>query len=430
VARVHAVGALAVAVLYLFIFRHDGAPWLWVSLWTVGFALTAAAPFRPEFGLAAYSVVLYATPRYSELFNILARSNLLHFTVLFAGSGAVLWRVRMGRVSVAHSPLLTLALALFAWGGISALVPRPDVAQATLGLRHSTVFFVHALALLVVASQVMGRVGAARNFVLTLCTGLAVRVFWQGIDGVKLEGDIGPLAAMVLPLALVFAQTDPIRSVRVFMLASVAGAVITIALTYNRGAAVALAVVMALVGWRNRRNPWVVGSVVAGVGIAALWLVTTPYWTRFQEVWKELAGSSTGSVTERLELWKAGLRIVADHPVFGIGVGNYPAELAKYAPDLQGMVAHNSYVQVAAETGLPGLALYLALFITALMVTQRIVGGSPTSRPGAVAGAVQISIAACLSAGFFISRHDMVLAYLLVGWAAALSVPISRGQQA
>src|SRR5206468_6526411 len=83
------------------------------------------------------------------------------------------------------------------------------------------------------------------------------------------------------------------------------------------------------------------------------------------------------------------------------------------------LVAHNNYVQVAAETGFPGLALYLALFGTALASAARVMGQSAHDWRGATAGALQVSIVAYLTAGLFISRHDMVLAYMLVGWVAA-----------
>ena len=82
-------------------------------------------------------------------------------------------------------------------------------------------------------------------------------------------------------------------------------------------------------------------------------------------------------------------------------------------------MAHNNYVQVAAETGFPGLALYLALFGTALASAARVMGQSAHDWRGATAGTLQVSIVAYLTAGLFISRHDMVLAYMLVGWVAA-----------
>ena len=55
----------------------------------------------------------------------------------------------------------------------------------------------------------------------------------------------------------------------------------------------------------------------------------------------------------------------ADHPVLGVGIGNYAAVYPAYAlprwSDPLGH-AHNYYLNVAAETGLVGLAAYLVLW--------------------------------------------------------------------
>ncbi len=71
---------------------------------------------------------------------------------------------------------------------------------------------------------------------------------------------------------------------------------------------------------------------------------------------------------QRLGIWNSSMRMMADHPVFGVGPGmyryfgemyNFPLEqqVARYAkmPNL----AHNDALQVGAEFGLPGLLLML-----------------------------------------------------------------------
>ncbi|MBN1639935.1 MAG: O-antigen ligase family protein [Anaerolineae bacterium] len=77
---------------------------------------------------------------------------------------------------------------------------------------------------------------------------------------------------------------------------------------------------------------------------------------------------------ERLAHWQSALDMWRDHPWAGIGFGNYDAAYAQYAlpkwPYAMGH-AHNYYLNIAAETGLPGLVAYLALWATALLQTWR-----------------------------------------------------------
>ncbi|MBW7937249.1 MAG: O-antigen ligase family protein [Flavobacteriales bacterium] len=77
-------------------------------------------------------------------------------------------------------------------------------------------------------------------------------------------------------------------------------------------------------------------------------------------------GSDT--VGLRYGLWQAGLRMWADHPILGVGMGRYVENLATYGWDLipphrLQLTAHNMYIAVLAETGLVGLGIFLAALI-------------------------------------------------------------------
>lgn len=71
------------------------------------------------------------------------------------------------------------------------------------------------------------------------------------------------------------------------------------------------------------------------------------------------------AVVERLAHWEAALGMLTDHPWLGVGIGNYVPTYPAYAlPGWKDPLghAHNQYLNVAAETGLVGLAAYLLLF--------------------------------------------------------------------
>lgn len=62
----------------------------------------------------------------------------------------------------------------------------------------------------------------------------------------------------------------------------------------------------------------------------------------------------------RIMLWKESLRIVRDYPLTGCGLNTY-SKVAKNYKSFKwgGVYAHNSYLQKAAETGLPGILAFL-----------------------------------------------------------------------
>ena len=98
--------------------------------------------------------------------------------------------------------------------------------------------------------------------------------------------------------------------------------------------------------------------------MALLILLPTPFRDRL------LSGVDLSDTTTqvRLEMVRAGSRLIADHPWTGVGPGMVSREVLKYRshqeyPDWAYQHLHNNFLQVAAETGLVGLAFWLALWI-------------------------------------------------------------------
>ena len=87
------------------------------------------------------------------------------------------------------------------------------------------------------------------------------------------------------------------------------------------------------------------------------------------------------STRARVELARAGVRMMEAHPIFGVGLGQFKAVEYQYNPLLINLeaephIAHNTYVQLGAEGGIPTLALYLAILAVTL-VTSRIAQKAP-----------------------------------------------------
>ncbi len=69
---------------------------------------------------------------------------------------------------------------------------------------------------------------------------------------------------------------------------------------------------------------------------------------------------SETSNARRIEIWKASLQSIIKHPLLGVGIGNFPVVVGEdLAKAKAGSSAHNLYLNIAAELGIPALILAL-----------------------------------------------------------------------
>ena len=86
--------------------------------------------------------------------------------------------------------------------------------------------------------------------------------------------------------------------------------------------------------------------------------------------WLRRSGT-TFSLSRRGDIWSRSLAMLHDHPWTGIGLGNFPRVQPLHYPfaiAIQESVthAHNLYLQVGLDLGLPGLVAYLAVLLSGL----------------------------------------------------------------
>lgn len=79
------------------------------------------------------------------------------------------------------------------------------------------------------------------------------------------------------------------------------------------------------------------------------------------------------SAAVRFLIWEGAHRMIADHPVFGIGLGEFQRTIRRYVPELdRGYDAHNAYLLAAAEQGIPMAAAFVLLLLMTAWTAYRV----------------------------------------------------------
>ena len=197
---------------------------------------------------------------------------------------------------------------------------------------------------------------------------------------------------MLVPLGIFRAVAE--RSAALRLTAGVMTVLITVGviLSFSRGAAVGLAaLVVALMAMRMIRAHHVLVIVTALVLILAAFPQYTNRITSLAGVGGfEQAGSSAvdNSLLSRVtETVAAGL-VMLDHPLIGVGPAMFPAYYEPYANTVGILVrndaereAHNLYLGVGAELGLPGLIAFLLVALSVVGLLRKARRVSLPSRP-------------------------------------------------
>jgi putative inorganic carbon (HCO3(-)) transporter len=199
--------------------------------------------------------------------------------------------------------------------------------------------------------------------------------------------------------------------------------------TFSRGGALGLA---AAVGWLLLRKvlPWrvlpAVAAVAAVLGLGAL-LFAGPQLERAVQEKSFIAASNVDSRELR---WQAAARMLTAHPVLGVGPGgfreHYAAESHDAEVDEQTPVAHNMYLEVAAELGLPGFALFAGVVTTAAVASERTVRRAGPGPRRTEAVAIQASLLAVLVTSTFLSEQYYLPFWSLAALAVAAETRVRR----
>jgi O-antigen ligase len=188
----------------------------------------------------------------------------------------------------------------------------------------------------------------------------------------------------------------------------------------SRGGFIALAAVAIFIVFRFSTVPlrWRLFAT-ALVAVVLVSTASEQYWTQMSTIMSDADYNQTEE-NGRLQIWSRGIGYMVDNPVLGLGPGNFQiaegtlsaiAARQQFGIGVRWNAPHNSYLQIGAELGFPGLVLYLAVIAGALRALRR---------SGDLAPALMASLLGFAVGSFFLSLAYSEMLYTLVALAVGL----------
>lgn len=261
----------------------------------------------------------------------------------------------------------------------------------------------------------------------------------------RLAGPLGDpnffaqILVIAVPVALLLAWKERNRWLRLLALGTAAIAAGAIIHTYSRGGALALGVVVigCLATARlSRRHLLAFGATVLLGGVV---LLSGDFGRRLGTLRQILPGQERvekldTSFQNRILQARVAWRVFLDHPVLGVGAGNYTEHYVEYADEVGSAAPeydkaggahypHNLYLELASETGFAGLIAFGAvvlLFVGHLRRAGAAYRDDGDELNATLASALLIALVGYLVSSLFLHGHYQRYLWLLLGLSAAL----------
>jgi O-antigen ligase len=256
--------------------------------------------------------------------------------------------------------------------------------------------------------------------------------------------DVNDLALMLVamfPLTLYFMRRRNGTARRLFAAGCFALFAFSMVKTGSRGGLVGLVAVFAYLLLAYRGVPTrarVLSALAAGALLVA---GGRGYWDRMETMFRPSQDYNFSDDDGRIAIWTRGLTYVEQRPLLGLGLDAFRTAEVRISPVARralgagrppnSNVAHNMFLHVAAELGLPALVAFLLLLGSAagtLLGVGRIYRHSPPDDPvPALAQALLASLLGFVVCGLFLSVAYFPYLQVLLGLTVALGAVARAG---
>ncbi|RKX92315.1 MAG: hypothetical protein DRP84_10240 [Spirochaetes bacterium] len=174
------------------------------------------------------------------------------------------------------------------------------------------------------------------------------------------ENDFALVMNMAIPFAyFMFLETSSTKKKILYLSACCIFIAANVA-SLSRGGFVGLVPVILYCWYKTPKK--FLSTIIVAIMISILYFSASPkYWQEVKSIKEENIQKGTGA--GRWYLWKCALRIFLDHPIIGVGQGNFPWNVQLYEPLTAkrlhgGKAVHSLYFTLISELGLIGILLF------------------------------------------------------------------------
>lgn len=178
---------------------------------------------------------------------------------------------------------------------------------------------------------------------------------------------------MVLPFAYLLRRGDGSRLAWLLLSALLVACVAGVALSLSRGGILALVLEAGLLLWMTLKGGRRIFAVVL---LSVLGSVAVAWQFAAREANQQGVYSEADARNSRYELWRAARNMFVAHPVLGVGsrrFSEFSQDYGEISHDNRGKVAHNTYIEVLADTGLVGFTVFI-MFLRGMLRATRGLG--------------------------------------------------------
>ncbi len=402
--------------------------------------MKASGDLGRRIGLGSLYVLLFLLPFSKSAIELM-------FGGLLLGWVLERWDPRTRRRTLwlrAPSRPLLLALAAFLGVCVLSITMSRHMPQSLKGLIGK---WLEYLLFFVFVADLGAQDGVGRRCAAVLSAGsvfVIVEAVWQEIFGrglflgyrlmvyERITGpyenpiDLATYLMVIVPLLLALAVLQRRRLARAGLWILVGALLLCLGRTLAFGAWLSFGAALAWLMWREPalRRP----AFLTGIAI----LLAAGFVMLRRGNWFLISLSDVGT-KDRIFMWQAALRMILDRPLLGHGINTFMANYLDYwvGGEQQPRYAHNCYLQMAAETGVVGLAAFLWLLWLVFARMARALRASRGSGDrvllaGLAAGLVAFAIQAGYDTNFYAMRQ-VAMFWVLAGLAVGLSERLDDG---
>ena len=395
-----------------------------------GFLSIPIAFYRPFYGMVVFSILAYN--RTQDLTWGIASRYRLSFYIAIATLVGFLLKPAGGKYLIIEKRTLLLLLLLVLIYGSVVYAEYPHLSY------RKFYEFLKVMIIALVTPPLLINPKRVRILFWTIALSLGfygiknALLFQQirnGPGGMLLDNnDFSSALVMVIPFLYYLSVSEEKPLYKRGFLIAVPLTMITIALTESRGGFLALATVFAVLVLKSKRR--IIAICLAPFLVLVFFMVVPGrYLDRLSTIGNY---EEDASAMGRLRAWGVALRMSEAYPWLGGGYRNFQSLYPDFSIPRgeKGRVAHNSYLQLMAESGRPALIVFLSLVLLTIWNSRQVerLARGKADKPWYFyyASAIEVSLYGYMVGAFFLNRAHFDLLYHLVAISIAINVLARR----